>query len=342
MSFGWAMVVSVLLLAGNAFFVGAEFALISARQTQIEPRAVAGSRAARITLRAMSRVSLMMAGAQLGITMCSIGLGAVAKPGLARVLEPIFASIGLPGALVDPVAFALSLAIVVALHMVLGEMVPKNLAIAKPERSAVFLGPPLFAVVLVLRPILWILNGSANAVLRALRVPVRDEVATTFTQDEVAGLLEESRRQGYLDQSELELLTGALGFMEVKAGDVAVPVSELVVAPDSASPRELEQLCVTTGFSRFPIRNEFGAIAGYVHVKDLIAINEAKLDKRLEHRWIRTMPVVRDTDSLQSVLSTMQRRSVHFVRVTDPQTHQLLGIAMMEDVLEKLVGEVVA
>jgi CBS domain containing-hemolysin-like protein len=342
MSFGWAVVISVILLAGNAFFVGAEFALISARQTQIEPRAVAGSRAAKTTLRAMSRVSLMMAGAQLGITMCSIGLGAVAKPGLARILEPIFQAVGMPSALIDPVAFALALVIVVALHMVLGEMVPKNLAIAKPERSAVFLGPPLFAVVIVLRPILWILNGSANAVLRALRVPVREEVATTFTQDEVAGLLEESRRQGYLDQGELELLTSALGFVEVKAGDVAVPITDLVVASESASPRDLEHLCVSTGFSRFPIRNEVGAITGYVHVKDLIAINEAKLDKPLEHRWIRTMPVVRDSDSLQSVLNTMQRRSVHLVRVADPDTHQLLGLAMLEDVLEKLVGEVVA
>ncbi len=341
MSFGWAMAIGLILLAGNAFFVGAEFALISARQTQIEPRAQAGSRAARTTLRAMSNVSLMMAGAQLGITMCSIGLGAVAEPALARLIEPVFAAIGIPEILVHPIAIVLALAVVVSLHMVLGEMVPKNLAIASPERSAIILGPPLYAVVTVLRPILWFLNGTGNLVLRGLRVSVRDEVDTSFTQDEVAGLLEESRRHGFLDQEELELLTGALGFVEVKAGDVALPVSQLVVASDSSTPQELERLCVSTGFSRFPIRNEVGSINGYIHVKDLIAINPEKVDRPLEHRWVRTMPVVRSTDSLQSVLSTMQRRGVHLVRVVDPETHQLLGLAMMEDVLEKLVGEVV-
>jgi CBS domain containing-hemolysin-like protein len=341
MSFGWAMVIALVLLIGNAFFVGAEFALISARQTQIEPRAQAGSRAARTTLRAMGNVSLMMAGAQLGITMCSIGLGAVAEPALARLIEPLFAAIGIPEILVHPIAIALALAVVVSLHMILGEMVPKNLAIASPERSAIILGPALYAIVLVLRPIIWFLNGTANLVLRGLRVPVRGEVDTSFTQDEVAGLLEESRRHGFLDQEELELLTGALGFVEVKAGDVALPVSDLVIAADSATPQDLERLCVSTGFSRFPIRNELGLITGYVHVKDLIAINPSKADRPLEHRWVRTMPVVRSTDSLQSVLSTMQRRGVHLVRVIDPETQQLLGLAMMEDVLEKLVGEVV-
>jgi CBS domain containing-hemolysin-like protein len=341
MSFGWAMVIALVLLIGNAFFVGAEFALISARQTQIEPRAQAGSRAARTTLRAMGNVSLMMAGAQLGITMCSIGLGAVAEPALARLIEPLFAAIGIPEILVHPIAIALALAVVVSLHMILGEMVPKNLAIASPERSAIILGPALYAIVIVLRPIIWFLNGTANLVLRGLRVPVRGEVDTSFTQDEVAGLLEESRRHGFLDQEELELLTGALGFVEVKAGDVALPVSDLVIAADSATPQDLERLCVSTGFSRFPIRNELGLITGYVHVKDLIAINLSKADRPLEHRWVRTMPVVRSTDSLQSVLSTMQRRGVHLVRVIDPETQQLLGLAMMEDVLEKLVGEVV-
>jgi len=341
MSFGWAMVVGVALLIGNAFFVGAEFALISARQTQIEPRAHAGSRAAKTTLRAMGQISLMMAGAQLGITMCSIGLGAVAKPAIANLLEPFFASLGVPEILIDPIAIAISLAFVVSLHMVLGEMVPKNLAIASPERSAILVGPVLFAIVTLLRPIIWFLNGSANLVLRALRVPVREEVSTTFTQDEVADLLEESRRHGYLDQNELELLTGALGFVEVKAGDVAVPVSELVIASESATARDLEQLCVSTGYSRFPLRNELGVITGYVHVKDLIAINPEKTDKPVEHRWVRTMPVVSSADSLQSVLSTMQRRGVHLVRVVEPVTRQLLGLAMLEDVLEKLVGEVV-
>ena len=137
-----AVVLAVLLLAGNAFFVGAEFALVSARRSAIEPLAEAGDSRARTTLRAMEQVSLMMAGSQLGITVCSLGLGAVAEPAVAHRLERVFELLGLPQWLLHPLAFAIALAVVVALHMVLGEMVPKNLAIAGPERSALLFRPP--------------------------------------------------------------------------------------------------------------------------------------------------------------------------------------------------------
>jgi len=335
-----AIPLAIALLIGNAFFVGAEFALIAARRTQIEPRAAQGSRSARTTLRAMEQVSPMMAGAQLGITACSIGLGAVAKPAVADAAEPVFAAIGLPSALIDPFAIAVSLVIVVSLHMVLGEMVPKNIALASPARSALILGPPLFAIVTVLRPIIGMLNGAANLILRMLRVPVRDEVATTFTRDEVSGLIEESRRMGLIDEAEHELFTGALDFADVRTGDVAIPVRDLIMADESSSPRALEELCVQSGYSRFPIQSERGAITGYVHVKDLIAINETKRDQPVEHRWVRGMPIVQADASLQSVLSIMQRRGTHMVRVVDPATQKMIGVAMLQDVLARLVGNV--
>ncbi|HEY0359529.1 MAG TPA: CNNM domain-containing protein, partial [Mycobacteriales bacterium] len=203
-----AVLLAVVLLGLNAFFVGAEFALITARRTQIEPRAVAGSRAARTTLRAMENVSMMMAGAQLGITVCSLGLGAVGEPALAHLVEPLFARFGVPDGLLHPAAFVLAMTIVVFLHVVLGEMVPKNIAIAGPERSALVLAPPLVAVVTVLRPFIVTMNAIANGILRLLRVEPKDEVGSTFTREEVAGLVEESRREGLLDADEYDLLSG--------------------------------------------------------------------------------------------------------------------------------------
>jgi CBS domain containing-hemolysin-like protein len=195
----WAGVaVAVVLLLANAFFVGAEFALISARRSSIEPLAEAGSRRARTTLAAMERVSLMMAGAQLGITVCSLGLGAV-EPAVAHLLEPVFEALRVPGALVHPISFAIALAVVVALHVVIGEMVPKNLALAGPDRAALALTPPLAAVVRVLRPVIVVLNALANGVLRLLRVAPKDEVTSSFTRDEVAGLFDQSRAGGLLD-----------------------------------------------------------------------------------------------------------------------------------------------
>jgi CBS domain containing-hemolysin-like protein len=160
-----ALWLGLLLLLGNAFFVGAEFALVSARRTQIEPRAQAGSRMARTTLRAMENVSVVMAGAQLGITVCSLGLGAVAEPALAHLIEPVAHALHLPDAWLHPVAFAIALACVVYLHVVLGEMVPKNLALAGPERAALAFGPPMMVVVTGLKPVVWVLNTMANVLL---------------------------------------------------------------------------------------------------------------------------------------------------------------------------------
>lgn len=337
---GTALMLSILLLIGNAFFVGAEFALISVRRTQLEPKAAEGSKVARITLRAMSKVSLMMAGAQLGITACSIGLGAVAKPALATALEGPFTALGLPNGASDVIAFVLALLIVVSLHMVLGEMVPKNIAIAKPKMSALALGPLLFGVVFVLRPIIWLLNATANLVLRVLRVPIRDEVATAFTRDEVAGLIEESAQHGFLDSRERNLLTGALHFADVRVGDIAIPLVQVVSVRPTVTPRELQEWCIRTGYSRFPVVAEDGVMLGYVHVKDLVALPTEKLDLPLQPRWIRDFPHVRDTDSLDDVLETMQRRGVHMVQV-DANGRQH-GVAMLEDVLETIVGDVVA
>src|SRR5690606_21592005 len=191
-----ALILAVVLLAANAFFVGAEFALISARRSQIEPRAAAGSRVARTTLRAMEQVSLVMAGAQLGITICSLGLGAVGEPAVAHLIQPGLDALGVPEGLVHPIAFVIAMTIVVYLHVVLGEMVPKNIAIAGPERSALVLGPPMMVVVSVLRPLILLINACANAILRLMRIEPKDEVSSTYTREQVAALVEESRGEG--------------------------------------------------------------------------------------------------------------------------------------------------
>lgn len=332
------MLLGLLLLVGNAFFVGAEFALISARRTQIEPRAAAGSRAARITLRAMERVALMMAGAQLGITACSLGLGAVAEPAVARLIELPLDLLGVPERLLHPIAFTVAMAIVVFLHMVLGEMLPKNIAIAGPERSALLLGPPLYGIVTVLKPIIVALNWTANLVLRMLRVTPRDEVASAFTAQEVAAFIAESRREGLLDEEEHELLTGALAISAVPISQVAVPPEELVVLPDGSTVSDAEQACVRTGFSRFPVMRKDGSLVGYVHLKDLLDAAPEAVDQPIPRRWVRALVDVPAGTPLDETLARMQARGAHLARVVDGEA--TVGIAMLEDVIEHLVGEV--
>ncbi|MCW2567556.1 MAG: corC 2 [Mycobacterium sp.] len=334
-----AVLLAVVLLGLNAFFVGAEFALITARRTQIEPRAVAGSRAARTTLRAMENVSMMMAGAQLGITVCSLGLGAVGEPALAHLVEPLFARFGVPDGLLHPVAFVLAMTIVVFLHVVLGEMVPKNIAIAGPERSALVLAPPLVAVVTVLRPFIVTMNAIANGILRLLRVEPKDEVGSTFTREEVAGLVEESRREGLLDADEYDLLSGALGFGEGTVERVLLPVEGLATVPRGARVSEVEQRCAATGFSRFPVREPDGELTGYLHVKDVLESDAGRRQRPVADKWIRPLATVRPGDRLHDALRAMQARGAHLARVADAEG-TVYGVVMLEDVLEELVGEI--
>ncbi|MBB3040058.1 hemolysin family protein [Hoyosella altamirensis] len=331
------MVIGIALLLGNAFFVGAEFALIAARRTQIEPRAAAGSRSARITLRALERVSLMMAGAQLGITMCSLGLGAVAEPAIAYALEVPLEALGVPSALLHPIALVIALTIVLSLHMTIGEMVPKNIAIAGPERSALLLGPPLYAIVLLFKPLLIVINSIANLVLRLLRVTPREEVASAFTADEVAGIIDEAKREGLLDPSTYTLLAGSVAIAEDTVTSIMVPLNSLVTTPVDTRIGELQQTCITTGYSRIPTTDSAGTITGYVHIKDILDLDTHTV---LPAEHIRQITRVTATTSLDDVLSDMQSLGTHVALVTSNDSTDTIGAAMLEDVIEKLVGEI--
>ena len=334
-----ALVIGVLLLVGNAFFVGAEFALIAARRSQIEPRAASGSRMARTTLRAIENVTLMMAGAQLGITICSLGLGAVAEPAIAHTIEPWFEDLGVPHALVHPVAFALALAIVVYLHVVLGEMVPKNIAIAGPERSALVLGPAIYGVVMVLRPVIVALNAMANAVLRLLRVEPKEEVSSSYTREEVAALVEESRGEGLIEAEEYDRLAGALGFTEKTVATVLMPPRTLTTVRQGSTPTDVEALCAATGFSRFPVAAEGGELLGYLHIKDVLETDEERRATPIADKWIRPFATVGAEEPLHDALEILQRRGAHMARVVDGEG-ATLGLVTMEDVIEELVGEI--
>ncbi|WP_110183481.1 hemolysin family protein [Nocardioides solisilvae] len=333
-----AIGLAVVLLALNAFFVGAEFALISARRSQIQPRAEAGSAMARTTLRAMEQISVVMAGAQLGITICSLGLGAVGEPAIAHLLEPGFSRLGVPEDLVHPVAFVIAMTLVVYLHVVLGEMVPKNLAIAGPERSALLLGPPMMLVVALLRPVIVTINACANLILRAMRIEPRDEVSSTYTREQVAALVEESRGEGLIEADEYDRLAGALGFTEKTVEAVLMPTESLTTVPRGSTVAGVEEVCAATGYSRFPVSRD-GDLVGYLHIKDVLESDEERRQRVVDDKWVRPFATVRPSDPLHSALESLQRRGAHMGRVI-AEDGTLLGLVTLEDVLEELVGEI--
>ena len=203
---------AVVFLAGNALFVGAQFALITARRDQIEPLAESGNRRARVAAAQMRALPNMLAGSQLGIALCSLGLGAVAEPAFAHLLEVGFDAASLPKSVLHPAAFVVALAFVSFCHMVLGEMVPKNLALAGPIRAALWLGPPMAAWVRISRPLLIVINGLANAILRLFRVEPTDELGGSYSADELADLIAESTAHGLLEPADQQLLHHAIAF----------------------------------------------------------------------------------------------------------------------------------
>jgi CBS domain containing-hemolysin-like protein len=331
MSESLGLVLTLVLLAGNGFFVAAEFALVAARRSIVEPQADAGVRGARSALHAMENISLMMAGAQLGVTVCSLALGALSEPALAHLLEPVFHAVHLSEGAVHPVAFVIALALVTVLHVVLGEVIPKNIALAGPERSALVLAPPLAAVVTAFKPLIWLLNAASNGILRLVGVTPRAEVTSAFTRDEVAAMVAESHREGRLDADEHELLTGAIDFVERSARDVLLGVDRLESVEPSTTADELEALAARTGFSRFPLVG----LRGYLHVKDVLTC--VVRDQPVPADLVRELPALPIDASVRSVLEVMRGRGTHVVRIDDGGGRPV-GIVTMEDVLAGLIG----
>ncbi len=342
-----SLIAAVLLLAGNAFFVGAEFAILSARRSSIEPLAEAGDRRARTVLWAMEHVSLMLACAQLGVTVCSTSLGVIAEPAVAHLIEAPLHALHVSPALTHPIAFVIALAIVVYLHVVLGEMVPKNLAVAGPDRAVMWFGPPLVWLGRLLSPIITGLNWIANHVLRSFGVEPKDEVASAFTAQEVQSIVEASQAEGLLDDSQ-GLLSGALEFSDRTAADVMVPIERLLTLPPDATPEDVERLVARTGYSRFPVAatplpaapddSPVTDVAGYLHLKDVLYASEDERSQPVPRWRVRALATVAPEVEIEDALAAMQRSGVHLARVD--QGGRCVGVVFLEDILEELVGEV--
>lgn len=333
-----ALGLAVLLLLGNAFFVGAEFAVVTVRRSQVEPLASGGSAAARATLAAMENVTLMIATAQVGITLCSVGLGAVAEPALAHLLEPVFVAAGVGEALAAAIGFALALLVVVSLHVVAGEMIPKNLAVAMPATVALVIVPMLVWVSRALKPVVVGLNGAANLAVRALGVTPRDEVASGFTLAEVRTVVSTSVEHGTLDAG-AGVVEGVIAVGEVTAGELAVPMTEVTTLPVTATPEDVERVVARTGFSRFPVVAADGIPAGYLHVKDVITVTGTGRAQPLPAGLLRSLPRLRpETDALDA-LNRMRRTGAHLALV-EAAPGGGPGLLFLEDVVEAIIGEV--
>ncbi len=333
-----ALFAAVVLLAANAFFVGAEFALVSARRDRLEALANSGVGGAAVALRAGADLSRMLAASQLGITICSLLLGRLGEPAVAHFIERPMTWVGLPETLLHPIAFAISLILVAIAHILLGEMVPKNIAIAGPERTAILLVPPFLVFTNVMRPVIELFNMMANGVLRLVGVEPRDELEASFTSGELADLIAESSREGLLDDDETQRLARTLSSMESTVADVLVPRAELVTLPSRPTVGDVARVVGETGYSRFPVLAGATGLAGYLHVKDILDLIDDP-DAAVPPERVRGLPTIAADARLDVALAVLRRSRAHMGRAVDGAGNTV-GLVTMEDLIKHFVGSV--
>ena len=328
----------VLLLAVNAFFVAAEFAVISARRSQVEPLAEEGRRSARTALGAMEHATLMLSTTQLGITAASLLILEVSEPAIHHLLEAPLGLTGLPDQVIGGIGFVIALVVVTFLHVVFGELVPKNIAFSAPDRAVLLLATPLVFVARVFRPIISALNGVTNGLVRLFGVQPRSEANSTFTLDEVATIVDTSRREGTL-QDVSGTLTATFDFTEKLVSEVTVPMDRIVTLAADATPADLERAVAQSGFSRYVLVDADDEPVGYLHLKDVLDLDPDEVDRPVPKKFVRQLTSVFAEAELEDALAAMRRGGHHLARVLD-KDGVTRGILFLEDVIEELVGEV--
>ncbi|WP_327586643.1 hemolysin family protein [Nonomuraea sp. NBC_00507] len=328
------LLISLALLAFNALFVAAEFAFVSARRHRLEEMATGSNRVVRFAAKSAvsggRQLSLMLAGAQLGITLCTLGLGLVSEPALEHALEPVFAAVGLPESLRLPISLTIALALVTFLHMVIGEMAPKSWALTHPERAALLLTLPFRAFTHVMRPLLTTLNALTNAILRLFGVQPKNELATTRTPRQLAMLVGESGRMGLLDRDEHDLLTRALRLQAEGIERLMVPITQAVMVPPTATAAQIRSAATESGHLRLLVGTPT-SVEGALHARDAL-LNPRDKAGDLTH----TLPHLPCVTQVPEAVTALQEARSHLALVTN-QSGSVIGMVSLTDLLGELL-----
>lgn len=337
MTFG-ALILLLLLLVANGFFVAAEFAYITARRNVLEQDSTVSS--ARIAVGLNRNLSLSLTAAQLGITMASLGLGAVAEPAVAHLIEQGLGWTFIPEDVIHAIALVIALFIVVFLHMVVGEMAPKNIAISSPERAATMLAHAFRGFIIVFRPLLAVLNGFANGVLRLFRVKPAESLDVGHSADDLAVIIATGQEEGVIEDFTHRLLAGAIIFGDLDSADTMIPRPDVIAVEAGSTVGDIERIMKQTGHSRIPVyRGDLDDVLGFVHVKDLMGVADEEENRIVGADLIREILFVPESAHIRSVLDEMRRTHIHFAIVID-EHGSTAGIITMEDIAEELVGDI--
>jgi magnesium and cobalt exporter, CNNM family len=331
----FAVILALLLVLANGFFVAAEYAFVRVRKTQLDDPTVAGSARAKLAARIGNRLDQYISAAQLGVTLASLAIGWIGEPAVAALLAPLL--LWLPAPFVEVISFALAFGVITYVHIVVGELAPKYLAIQRALALALWCAFPLHLFFLLMYPFITFVNRSANLLLRWVGIRPTSEI-DVHSEEELKMLVAVSTKQGVLQESERVIVGRAMEFADRIVRQVMVPRTEIVAVPDHASIRELLAVARQHRFSRFPVYQEdLDHVIGVVHVKDLVGIDHQSHAKARD--VARKVPLVPETMRLDQALAEFRRQRVQAAIVID-EFGGTAGLVSLEDVLEELVGEV--
>ncbi|OXS58112.1 hypothetical protein B1A99_15235 [Cohnella sp. CIP 111063] len=322
----------------NGFFVAAEFAMVKARGSKIDSLAQEGHKRAKVASHLVGHLDAYLSACQLGITLTSLGLGWIGEPAIARMLEPMFAAVHLNENLVHPLSFIIGFSFITVLHIVLGELMPKSVAIRKAEAVTLLTAAPMIFFRKVMSPFIWLLNGTAGLLLKPFGIDVKEDTSTAHTEEEIRILVQESHKSGLIDNTELTLMDNIFEFSETNAREIMIPRTEMSCLYGNLSFQENRAIALREMHTRYPVcEKDKDNIIGFVHIKDLLKVpDNAVIDIR---DLLRPMTTVPESMPISALLKLMQKKKTQIAILID-EYGGTSGLVTLEDIMEEIVGEI--
>ena len=335
---GVSLLFVALLVFANGFFVAAEFAIVKVRGSRLDTLVQKGNKRAALASHLTNNLDAYLSACQLGITLASLGLGWIGEPAIARMIEPWFAAMNVSPALVHPVAIMIAFSFITILHIVLGELMPKSVAIRKAESVTLLVAWPLIWFGKLMRPFIWLLNGTANLLLRPFGIDTREASHSAHTEEEIRILVKESHKSGLIDNTELTLVDNIFEFAETTAREIMIPRTEMICLYLNLSFKENKAIALREMRTRYPVcETDKDNIVGFVHIKDLLRVSEkANPDIR---ELIRPIVSVPESMPISALLKLMQKRKTQIAILID-EYGGTAGLVTLEDIMEEIVGEI--
>ncbi|WP_160035178.1 hemolysin family protein [Paenibacillus sp. An7] len=329
----------VILIGLTAFFVASEFAVVKIRMSQIDQLIAEGNKKAVLAKKVVADLDYYLSACQLGITVTALGLGALGKPTVERLLYPLFDYLQVPGSIASAASYAIAFIFVTFLHVVVGEMAPKTVAIQYAEKMTMLLAAPLYGFGKVMYPFIWALNGASRVLLRAFGVKAAEH-DQAYSEDELRIIMNQSYEGGEINQTKLAYMENVFSFDERVARDIMVPRTELITLDKDMQYADIIPILDQYNYSRYPVieAGDKDRIAGVVNVKKMLPYIVSEKESTLAD-FIRELPYVVENTRIQDAMIKMQQQQVHMAVVID-EYGGTSGILTMEDILEEIVGEI--